>query len=98
MSGREIADLIRETEGRRCIRFYRRKDGTLLTQDCPVGVRKARRRAMGALAAMASMIFGGIGWGMLDRNEADFAGAAGEFPLEMGEMVMVEDIPILPQD
>jgi len=30
-----------------CVRFYRRNDGTLLTQDCPVGLeRKQRRRRL----------------------------------------------------
>ncbi len=36
-----------------CVRFYRRKDGTVLTRDCPVGLRALRRRllALGAVAA-----------------------------------------------
>ena len=39
MSAADAAKLIREAEGRLCIRFYRRADGTLLTRDCPVGMR-----------------------------------------------------------
>ncbi len=39
------------TGGGICIRFYRREDGTVLTADCPVGVRRRRRwRAVSALA------------------------------------------------
>jgi hypothetical protein len=31
--------LIRNAEGRPCIRLYRRADGTVLTRDCPRGIR-----------------------------------------------------------
>ena len=42
--GREEAEtLVQEREGRLCVRFYRRRDGTVLTQDCPVGFGKVRR-------------------------------------------------------
>jgi hypothetical protein len=44
-----------------CVRFYQRTDGTILTQDCPVGVTKKRRKKLalavagaGALAAAAA--------------------------------------------
>ncbi len=40
----EITSLIRTTEGRLCARLYRRRDGTLLTADCPVGRRQKQRR------------------------------------------------------
>lgn len=36
--------LIVETGGRLCTKFYRRADGSILTQDCPVGLRAIRRR------------------------------------------------------
>lgn len=36
--------LIARTEGRICARLYRRSDGTVLTKDCPVGLRAFRRR------------------------------------------------------
>src|SRR2546422_11240853 len=36
--------LVEETEDRLCVRFYQRKDGTMLTADCPVGLRRVRRR------------------------------------------------------
>lgn len=54
MARTEALDLIRATEGRMCVRFFRRADGTILTEDCPVGIQKALRRAkrmtLGALA------------------------------------------------
>ena len=52
--------LLEEREGRICIRLYRRADGTVITADCPVGVKRRRLRGLvisavsvGALAAAA---------------------------------------------
>src|SRR5262249_59161153 len=60
MSRKEAEAFVRGVEGRACIRFYRRRDGTLLTDNCPVGLRAARRRMMrlwtGVLAVSASLI------------------------------------------
>ena len=42
--------LILEKEGNLCIRLYRRTDGTVLTEDCPVGVRRKRLRLLGVVA------------------------------------------------
>lgn len=36
--------LIASREGRLCVRFYRRSDGTILTRDCPKGLRALRER------------------------------------------------------
>ncbi len=37
MTAEELVDLLRMREGRLSTRFYQRKDGRMLTQDCPVG-------------------------------------------------------------
>lgn len=45
MTEREVKKLIEANRGQRlCARFYRRSDGTVLTQDCPWGWRAMRRR------------------------------------------------------
>jgi hypothetical protein len=49
MSRQEAEDLITKTEGRLCVRFYQKADGSVLTQDCPVGLKAIKRRM--ALAA-----------------------------------------------
>jgi hypothetical protein len=46
----EARSLIAEAEGRVCVRLYRRRDGTVLTADCPVGLRSAVRRRLLRLA------------------------------------------------
>ena len=40
----EAEALIAKREGRMCVRFYRRADGTVLTRDCPLGFCRAIRR------------------------------------------------------
>jgi hypothetical protein len=60
MSTREAEVLVSQREGRMCVRFYRRKDGTILTQNCPVGwkiaLRRVSRRAGIALSAVMATI------------------------------------------
>jgi hypothetical protein len=66
MTREEIAQLIQENEGHLCGRMYRRADGTLLTSDCPVGLRTVRQRLIRAtcgLAAMMLALIGGMVWG-----------------------------------
>ncbi|MFO0972362.1 MAG: hypothetical protein U1A27_02835 [Phycisphaerae bacterium] len=48
--------LVFETEGRLCVRFYRRRDGTVLTRDCPRGWRGVVVRAGRLVAAVAAMV------------------------------------------
>src|SRR5258706_1933737 len=54
MTRSDAEALIARTEGRLCVRFYRRSDGTIITKDCPVGLRAIRRhvaRVSGAVFA-----------------------------------------------
>ena len=59
MSETEAHTLVAEREGRMCVRFYQRRDGTVLTTDCPVGRKRSllSRTARGAFALVA-MTFG----------------------------------------
>jgi hypothetical protein len=58
MSRLEAESLIARTEGRLCVRFYRRKDGSVITQDCPVGLRALKRRASRIKRAVAASVLG----------------------------------------
>ena len=65
MSRREAEALITSTEGRLCVRFYRRADGKILTRNCPVGLRAIKRRASRlARAAISGVLgfFAGLGF------------------------------------
>lgn len=61
MSQTEAENLLIESEGRVCVRFYRRQDGTVLTQDCPVGWAKIKRNLSRAATAVFSLIIGLFG-------------------------------------
>jgi hypothetical protein len=60
MTRREATDLLVRTEGRVCVRFFRRPDGTMLTADCPVGVRAALRRARREVLLAAAASFAAV--------------------------------------
>lgn len=49
----EAERLIIEKRGKLCINYYQRRDGTILTQDCPRGIAKLRKRML-RIAALAS--------------------------------------------
>jgi len=44
MTTEEAEDLIRRADGKLCVRFYRRDDGTILTKNCPVGIQAIREK------------------------------------------------------
>ncbi|HEY1528495.1 MAG TPA: carboxypeptidase-like regulatory domain-containing protein [Candidatus Angelobacter sp.] len=57
MTGREVQELIAGSRGKRlCTRFYRRADGTVLTQDCPWSLRVLTRRVSRLAAAVLTAI------------------------------------------
>jgi hypothetical protein len=60
----QAEDLIRSTEGRLCVRFYRRKDGSIITQNCPQGlqiIREKFNRTRARVAAALLTFFGSLG-------------------------------------
>lgn len=64
MTKADAENLIREKEGRLCVRFFRRFDGTILTKDCPIGLRAARLRVARLAAsavALVAVIVAGLG-------------------------------------
>ena len=64
MSRREAEALIANTEGRLCVRYYRRRDGTILTKNCPVGLSAIKRlisRTAGAMLSAVLSFFAGLG-------------------------------------
>ncbi len=59
MNREDAQALVQETEGRLCVRFFVRKDGTAMTADCPVGWRtKVKRRVL--IAAGTLVAFFGV--------------------------------------
>jgi hypothetical protein len=58
MSKDDAETLLRERVGNDlCVRFYQRTDGTILTADCPEGVKKKRRKKLAlAVAGAGAMV------------------------------------------
>jgi|GEM_PF-1260435 len=65
MTKDEASAFVAGAEGRVCIRYYQRADGTMLTADCPVGVRAVRmrftRRVRSMTAAALALVATGVG-------------------------------------
>lgn len=58
LSAQSAFDLIREKQGQLCIQLYRRRDGTVLTQDCPEGLKRLRQAAFRRAACLVAA----LGW------------------------------------
>jgi hypothetical protein len=62
MTTAEATALLESNPGRLCGRIYQRADGTVLTEDCPVGVarywRRIKRRVAGAVAMLLFVVLG----------------------------------------
>jgi len=65
LTRKEATALVSGTEGHFCARLFRRSDGTVITRDCPVGLRAIRRRVarvsgavFATVLAMCSAVLG----------------------------------------
>ena len=62
MAREDAERFVAEAEGRVCVRFYRRADGTVVTKDCaPDRFRAARRAARSTLAFVGLGVAGMLG-------------------------------------
>ena len=56
MTKNEAEALVRNAEGRLCVRYYKRADGSVITADCPVGWAKVKQRTKLYATAAASLL------------------------------------------
>ena len=61
MTKYDAEHLLRLSEGRLCVRYFQRPDGTILTQDCPVGWAKVKQRVSIFAAAAFSLLISLLG-------------------------------------
>lgn len=61
MTKYDAENLLRLSEGRLCVRYFHRHDGTVLTKDCPVGWAAVKRRISLAAAAAFGLFLSMIG-------------------------------------
>jgi hypothetical protein len=67
----EAEELVREVEGVSCVRLYRRADGTIITDDCPVGAHLAKDAiywTLGWLATGVAMIIAAVAADAADKD------------------------------
>ena len=84
MTKNEAENLIMNSEGRVCARFFRRADGSVITKDCPVGWAAVKKRMSKVWTAVASVVLtaiSGIGIVSLTR-QAEPVTIMGEIPIE----------------
>jgi hypothetical protein len=58
LTANEAAKLIVAHEGKPCIRMFRRRDGTIITRDCPVGRAERIRKSIRAAIVQAASWLG----------------------------------------
>src|SRR5262245_6121024 len=97
MSRREAETLITKTEGRLCVRFYRRADGSILTRNCPVGLKAIKRRVAWVaqvILGMALSFISGFGLYFLHPGRKPFPLLGGRSTIKMPELSMGTPMPI----
>jgi hypothetical protein len=82
MTRSEAENLLINSEGRLCVRYYKRADGTVLTTDCPIGWAKLKRRLSKASTAIVSLVVGLVS-GLIGVRFVETATS----PLPVGEAV-----------
>lgn len=94
MTSEAAEALIVEKEGNMCARFYRRSDGTILTADCPVGVRRKWVRRAGA----AAVLFGTAAAGTtgLTISAHPTMGDIAQQPVVMGSVASTPEVETAP--
>jgi hypothetical protein len=71
MTRAEAENFLINAEGSVCVKFYRRSDGSVLTQDCPVGWQALKRKVSRAASAAFALIAGFFG-GNFSFNQTIF--------------------------
>lgn len=103
MPRREAEELVQRSESRLCIRMYKRTDGTVLTEDCPVGLRAlqlaARRRMRAVMAATITIVSGILGLGatnLASRSEGNRPDAASSMDTARTQVLMGDTTGVEP--
>ena len=68
MTAAEVGNLVEKTEGRICGRLFLRADGTVISKDCPVGLRAFYKRTTRFAGAALATIFALFSFGFGQSN------------------------------
>ncbi|HXT61460.1 MAG TPA: carboxypeptidase-like regulatory domain-containing protein [Pyrinomonadaceae bacterium] len=93
LTRKEAEQLVHTTEGRICGRLYRRSDGTVITRDCPVGLRALRRKvarvagaAFATIISLCSVVFAQKDKGSSCRQQVKIETKMGQVPADAGSI------------
>ena len=56
MTRSEAERFVGSSEGRVCIRYYQRRDGSIITRNCPIGLQAVKRRLSRVRNAVVSLV------------------------------------------
>jgi hypothetical protein len=91
MTREEAQALIVEKEGKLCVRYFQRADGTILTADCTVGIRRKRKVRVLAAGAVALLAGGGaLAMKLLEKHAPE--ATMGAIALPMTEQVDIREV------
>jgi hypothetical protein len=93
MSQDEAEHFLTAATGPVCVRLYRRTDGTIITNDCPVGLRAVRMRLVQvatATAALIGMLFCTVAFGAFNRKSNKSSSAVEA----LKDMSLIEPTPV----
>lgn len=101
MTKREAEGLVANAEGRLCVRYYRRADGSILTRNCPVGLRALKQRVSRIAGAALSAVIGffagfGLNFGLTPlptRHVMGTMAAPAEKEYTLGDVAVPEPMP-----
>ena len=71
MTRDEAEALIIASNARLCVRMYRRADGTVLTEDCPEGLKKKRRKRLAAALVGGAAVAAATSFAAMSRRETN---------------------------
>ncbi len=100
MTKKEAVEFLEENGVSQCLTFYRREDGTIMTDDCPVALRKLRdqcKLAMRMVAVTVAFLLSPLGCFAQKLNTADaakkvqFYGGGGHAP----KLSIIDEQPLL---
>lgn len=94
MTTEQAEKLIREKERDLCVRYYQRADGTVLTADCPVGVRRKRVKAVAFVAGLGVT----AGLGLNAYHDSVVMGDLAVSETRMGKMEAFDGVMDDPQE
>ena len=89
LTSEQAQALIMEKEGKLCIRFYQREDGTMLTQDCPRGLQALRLKMIQKTTAIAAAVMTFILFTLTGKSFAAVDDTSGSI-VKMGEPKLSE--------